>query len=258
MSDRNRQVIERRDRIGLGPQPHATGLESRVAVVEIGLAVEPRLHAIAHSHDADSVPLPERRRLHARARQLPASSVVRVQSEIALERIGSDGVVLAVVEAEDDAARGIFPAGDRLELHRHVDVGVRAQRGHDDVEFVLGRPLDEHSLAARRAGHVLHRPLAVHRRPAFDAFGLEIELVGGHGVGHFELLGRGRRGQQGPPGDHERGQRGCEHPSAREIHDASLSYLGRSLSRASPTPSSSRRPSRGSRRPRGGHPSTPA
>src|SRR5438046_1138816 len=102
----NRQGIECRDRIGLRPQPHATCVEARVAVVEIELAMEPCPHAIAHGHGADAVPLPQRRCLDARARPLSTSSVVVVLPDIVLERVGADDVVLPVIETENDAARG--------------------------------------------------------------------------------------------------------------------------------------------------------
>src|SRR5678815_3066001 len=72
----NRQVIEGRDRIGLRPQPHPTGLEPRVAVVEIQLAVEPRLYMVTEGSHAHRVPLAERRGLHARTRELAAPAVV--------------------------------------------------------------------------------------------------------------------------------------------------------------------------------------
>src|SRR5206468_3140432 len=70
----NRQVIECRDRIGLRPQPHATGLETRVTMVEIELAVEPRLHVIAQRDDPDGLPLRRlcRRRVSPHERQCEA------------------------------------------------------------------------------------------------------------------------------------------------------------------------------------------
>src|SRR2546427_9387457 len=162
----NREVIERRDRVGLRPQSHPTGLEARVPMIEIELAVEPCLHVIAEGDEAHRMPLAERRWLDARGGDLPASAIVVVQPEVVLERVGADDIVLAVVEAEDDAARGVFTPGDRLELHRYLAIGVGAGRRDDDVEWVPGRALDQHFLAARRAGHLLHRPLPVHRRPA--------------------------------------------------------------------------------------------
>src|SRR2546425_13344522 len=118
----NRQVIECRDRIGLRPQPHATGLETRVTMVEMELAVEPRLHVIAQRDDPDGVPLPELRCLDSRGGELAASAVVVVEAEVVLEGVRADDVVLAVVEPEDDAARGVYLPGNRLEFHRHVDV----------------------------------------------------------------------------------------------------------------------------------------
>ena len=165
------------------------------------------------------MPLPERRGLHAGGRELTAAPVVVVEPEIVLERVRPHDVVLAVGEAQHDTAGGVFPSGDRLELQRHVDIGIRARRRDDHIEFVPRCSLDEHLLAARRAGHLFHRPLAVHRRPAFDPFRLEVELVSGHVVWHFELLHGVRRAKSRPPrARHEGSHRGFEHRSAREIH----------------------------------------
>src|SRR5262249_44216173 len=110
----NREVIERSDRIGLRPQPHSTRLEPRVVMVEVQSAVEPGLDVVADRHDAHQVPLAERGGLHARARQLTAPAVVVVKPEIVLESVGANDVVLAVVEAEDDAARCVFLSRERI------------------------------------------------------------------------------------------------------------------------------------------------
>src|SRR5436309_14917227 len=81
----NRQVIECRDRIGLRPQPHATGLETRVTLVEMELAVEPRLRVIAQRDGPDGVPLPEPRCLDPRGGDLKATTVVGVEPEVVPE-----------------------------------------------------------------------------------------------------------------------------------------------------------------------------
>src|SRR6266511_2115287 len=86
----NREVIERRDRIRLRPQPDATGPEPRVVVVEVERAIQPRLHVIAEGHDPNRVPLSERRRLHARTRELPSSAIVGVQPEVRSEEHTSE------------------------------------------------------------------------------------------------------------------------------------------------------------------------
>src|SRR5437867_3806151 len=150
------EVIEGRDGIGLRPQADAAGLEPGVTVVEVQRAVEPRLYVIANRHDPDRMPLPERRGLHAGGRELTAAPVVVVEPEIVLERVRPHEVVLAVGEAQHDTAGGVFPSGDRLELQRHVDIGIRARRRDDHIEFVPRCSLDEHLLAARRAGHLFH------------------------------------------------------------------------------------------------------
>src|SRR6266571_4130907 len=61
----DREVIERRDRIGFRPQANPTGPESGVPVIEEQLAVEPALDVVAERDDAHRRPLPERRRLDA-------------------------------------------------------------------------------------------------------------------------------------------------------------------------------------------------
>src|SRR5437867_12784100 len=123
----NDEVVERRNGIRLRPQPHAPRLEPRVVVIEVEPAVEPRLHVIADRHDAQRVPLAERRRLDGGARELVAAAVVVVQAKVFLERVGAHDVVRAVPEAEHDAARGVLAARDRFEAHRHLPVGVRAE-----------------------------------------------------------------------------------------------------------------------------------
>src|SRR6266511_2252466 len=94
----NRQVIERRDRVGLRPQSHPTRLEARVPVIEGELAVEPRLHMIADGHEAQRMPLAECRSLDARGGDLAAPAIVGVEAEVVLERVRPDDIVLPVVE----------------------------------------------------------------------------------------------------------------------------------------------------------------
>src|SRR5207249_9078472 len=87
----NRQVIECRDRIGLRPQPHATGLETRVTMIEMELAVEPRLYMIAQRDDPDGVPLPELRCLDPRGSRRPTSFAPhgpRVSHDVLLYLVG--------------------------------------------------------------------------------------------------------------------------------------------------------------------------
>src|SRR5436190_6222433 len=98
----DREVIKRRDRISLRPQAHTPGSVATVVVIEIELAVEPRLDVIPQRHHPDRVPLPGCRRLDARGRQLTPASVVVVEAEVVLECVGADHVILAVVEPEHD------------------------------------------------------------------------------------------------------------------------------------------------------------
>src|SRR5215831_16869974 len=101
----NHQGVERGDRVGFRPETHSARLETRVMVVEIELPVEPRLQVIAECDEAHRVPLPKRRGLHARTRELSTATIVVIQAEVALEGVGADDVILAIVEAEDDPAR---------------------------------------------------------------------------------------------------------------------------------------------------------
>src|SRR5712692_6681314 len=111
-----------------------------------------------------------------------------------------------------------------LEIVGDVDVGDGPGRRDDDVELVLGRTLYEHFPAAGGAGHFFNGPLPVHCRPAFDPLRLEVELVSGHVVRHFELLRSVRRAESGPRprARHDRSHRGFEHRSARDIHGCAL------------------------------------
>src|SRR2546422_464325 len=85
------------------------------------------------------------------------------------------------------------PSRDRLELHRDVHISERPGGRHDDVELVLGRALYEHLLTARRAGHLLDGPLAVHRCPSLDALGLEVEAIHGNVFRQLDLRWCGTR-----------------------------------------------------------------
>src|SRR5437867_4277802 len=89
----NAEAIKGRNRIGFRPQSDATGPEPRIAVVEVQLAVEPRLHVIAYGDDTDRVPLAQRRGFHPRARELTSSPVVVVEPAGALARVGPHGRV---------------------------------------------------------------------------------------------------------------------------------------------------------------------
>ena len=100
----DREVIKGCDRISFRPQSNPTGAEPRVAVVKEQLTVAPALEVVAEGDDAHRMPLTERRRLDAGARQLTSSAVVVVQAEVVLERVRADDIVLPVREAEDDAA----------------------------------------------------------------------------------------------------------------------------------------------------------
>ena len=199
------QVVEGRDRIRLRPQPDPTGLEARVAMVELERAVEPRLHVIARRHDPEAVPLAERRRLDAGAGELPPSPIIGVQAEVVLECIGADDVVAAIREPKDDAAGGILAARDRLELHRHVDVGVGPGRRHDHVERISRRALHEHLLAAWRSRHLFNCPLAIDGvhpfTPVVSKSKVSMTAPPGNSSGVARARRNGRRSRETEPGD---------------------------------------------------------
>src|SRR2546428_5365303 len=100
----DREFIKGCDGIRLRPETHPSRAEPRVPVLKEELAVEPTLEVVAEGDDAHRVPLTERRRLDAGARQLTPPAVVVVQAEVVLQRVRADDVVLPVCEAEDDAA----------------------------------------------------------------------------------------------------------------------------------------------------------
>src|SRR2546428_4307636 len=100
----DREVIKGCDGIRLRPETHPSRAEPRVPVLKQELAVEPALEVVAEGDDAHRVPLIERGRLDAGARQLIAPAVVVVQAEVVLERVRANDVVLPVCEAEDDTA----------------------------------------------------------------------------------------------------------------------------------------------------------
>src|SRR5262245_44326674 len=104
----DRQVIECRDRIGFGPQSHSPQLEACISVLEVTRPIEPGLGMVADRKDSHRVPLTERGRLHAGARELTPAPVVVIEPEVVLERIGADDVVLAVAESKHDATRCVF------------------------------------------------------------------------------------------------------------------------------------------------------
>src|SRR5229473_3892328 len=187
------EIVEGRHRVSLGPEPYPARPEPAVAVVEPERTVEVALDVVADGDHANRVPLPEGRRLHPHAGDLPAPPIVGVEVEVVLERVGPDDVVLAVVEPEHDPAGRVLPARHGLELHRRVDVRVRPDRGDDHVEDVLHRALDEHVPAARRPRHLLDGPRAVHGLPVAQAPVLEV-VAHGHRGGRYPQLGGGRRG----------------------------------------------------------------
>src|SRR5215468_1979163 len=101
----NRQIIERGNRIGLRPQAHSTGLESRVAVVEKQRTIEPTLDVVTDRDHPEQMPLTESGRLDAGASELTAPVVIGIEPEVVLKRVGSHHIVCVVAEPKHDAAR---------------------------------------------------------------------------------------------------------------------------------------------------------
>jgi hypothetical protein len=67
-------------------------------VVEVEGPVEPCLDVVADRHDANRMPLTERRRLDPGARELTAPAIVVVEAEVVLQGIRADNVVLPSVK----------------------------------------------------------------------------------------------------------------------------------------------------------------
>src|SRR5215813_15005326 len=82
----NGQIIEGGNRVGLCPQPHSTGLEPRVAVVEEQRTIEPTLDVVTDRDQPEQMPLTEGGPLDAGASKLMAPTVVEVEPEVVLQR----------------------------------------------------------------------------------------------------------------------------------------------------------------------------
>src|SRR5262249_42070413 len=116
--------------------------EPRVTVIEEQRTIQPTLDVVADCDHSEQLPLTEGGRLDAGARELTAPAVVGLEPEVALQRVGSHYVVCVVTEPEHDAARGIFRSGQRIELHRDIEIGEGALWRYDHVELVGRRTLD--------------------------------------------------------------------------------------------------------------------
>src|SRR5262249_18272759 len=118
------EIIKGRNRIGLGPQADLAGAIAGIPMLQEEHAVERRLEVLPYRHHLDRMPRPECRRRHTRRGQLVSSAVVVIQPKIVLQGVGPHHRVVPLGAAKDDATRGIFPAGHRLELHKDIDVRV--------------------------------------------------------------------------------------------------------------------------------------
>jgi len=79
-------------------------------MIDEKLIIQPPLDVITLGSDAQFVPLPKRRSLDARAGDLTAAPVVIVEIEVVLQSVGSDHVIAAFRETEDNAAGGVLPS----------------------------------------------------------------------------------------------------------------------------------------------------
>jgi hypothetical protein len=114
-----------------------------------------------------AVPLAKRRSLDARAGDLMAAPIVIVQIEVVLQGIGSDHVIAAFGETEDDSGGGVLVSRDWFEPHRNIDIGIRPAGRDDDVERIVFRPLNQR-LASRSARNVFDAPFSSYGLPALE------------------------------------------------------------------------------------------
>src|SRR5215831_6957386 len=117
-------------------------LDSRPAVVDHADTLSGKFYA-------ERVPgIPGDGRIDVLQRVPPAVRGV-VERDVVLERVGArDVVVVAVLPAPHHAARLVFAAGDRLELHLHPAVGERYVGSHAPRKGAAARLL-EHVRPAR-------------------------------------------------------------------------------------------------------------
>src|SRR5450631_880133 len=111
------------------------------------------------------MPLSKRRSLDARAGDLMAEPVVIVQIKVVLQSIGSDHVIAAFGESEDDSGGGVLTSRDWFEPHRNIDVGIRPTRCDNHVVRIVCRALNQR-FALRSARDVFDAPLPSCRLPA--------------------------------------------------------------------------------------------
>src|SRR4051812_34682789 len=111
------EIVERGHAVGLGPDADRTAAaDARVLEVDVGLAVQRHLDALARELHAQRVPgVPRYRCVDVLDRDAPAVRGV-IERDVVLQRIAArDVVFLAVLPAPDHAPRLVFPAGCRLE-----------------------------------------------------------------------------------------------------------------------------------------------
>src|SRR5207237_1201669 len=122
------EIVERGDAVGLGPHADRAAAGDVVVVhLDIGLAVEGHLDALAAKYDAKRVPLFGGDRRIDVLERLAAAGRGVVERDVVLEGVGArDVVVVAILPAPHHAARlvlasGLGPELDLDEAVGHVD-----------------------------------------------------------------------------------------------------------------------------------------
>src|SRR5215471_17835622 len=109
------EIIQGRNRIGLGPQADLAGARAGIPMLQEEYAVERHLDVLPHRHRPDRMPLPERGRRHVRRGRLVPPALVGIQPKVVLQGVSAHHIVVPLGEAKDDASRGIVPVYHGLE-----------------------------------------------------------------------------------------------------------------------------------------------
>src|SRR6202008_1427927 len=147
------EIVEYGDAVGLGPYAdRARAGDVRIVQLDVALAVERNSDVRADELDMQHVPgVRGNRGVDVLDRDAPAVLGV-IERDVVLQRVGAgDVVVVPVFPAPDDAARLIFLARKRFELHLDVAVGDRNVTLHAPGK-VSASGLLEHVGRARRRG----------------------------------------------------------------------------------------------------------
>src|ERR1700682_137026 len=119
------EIVKRSHAVRLGPDSNGTWADNVLIVqLDVHVSIQCDLYPLAAEFDAQAVPLILRDRSIDVFDGIPAAVLRVVQRHIVLERVGpGDVVVVAILPAPHQAARGILLSGDRLELDLDRAVG---------------------------------------------------------------------------------------------------------------------------------------